>query len=109
MQHAKSLFDELVATRRPISLEDFNLYIFRGLRGKFKDLVTSLVTKVEPLSYADLHNHLLTYEFLHKTSLPSLATNPPLLLTPYLLPSAHLAQQQYNSSFGHNRGRSCGN
>jgi len=103
MQHANSLFDELVAARRPLSLEDFNLYIFRGLRGKFKDLVTSLVTKAEPLSYADLHNHLLTYEFLHKTSLPSLAANPP------LLPFAHLAQQQHNSSFGRNRGRSCGN
>jgi hypothetical protein len=51
MQHAKSLFDELVAAGWPLSLEDFNLYIFYGLRGEFKDLVTSLVTKAEPLSY----------------------------------------------------------
>ena len=50
MQHAKSLFDELAAAGRPLSLEDFNLYIFRGLCGEFKDLVTSLVTKAEPLS-----------------------------------------------------------
>jgi hypothetical protein len=59
MQLAKSLFDELAAASRPLSLEDFNLYIFHGLRGDFKDLVTSLVTKVEPLSYADLYSHLL--------------------------------------------------
>jgi hypothetical protein len=45
MQHAKSLFDELVAAGRPLSLEDFNLYIFRGLRGEFKYSVTILVTK----------------------------------------------------------------
>jgi hypothetical protein len=36
MQKAKALFDELVAAGRPISLEDFNLYMFRGLRGEFK-------------------------------------------------------------------------
>ena len=90
MQHAKLLFDELVTAGRPLSLKDFNLYIFRC---EFKDLVTSLVTKVEPLSYADLHNHLLTHEFLHKTSLPILVANPPLLPIPSLLPSTHLTEQ----------------
>jgi hypothetical protein len=100
MQHAKLLFDELATVGRPLSLEDFNLYMFHGLHGEFKNLVTSLVTKAEPLSYADLHNHLLTHEFLHRTSLPSLAANPS------LLPSTHLAQQQHNSSFGYHRGRS---
>jgi hypothetical protein len=69
MQQAKSLFDELAAAGRPISLEDFNLYVFLGLHGEFKDLVTSLVTKAESLSYAGIHSHLLTYEFLHKISL----------------------------------------
>jgi len=65
MQQVKSLFDEYAATARPISLEDFNLYLFLGLHGEFKDLVTSLVTKAESLSYAGLHSHLL----MHKTSL----------------------------------------
>ena len=45
LQKAKALFDELAAAGRPISLADFNLYAFRGLRGEFKDLVTSLVTR----------------------------------------------------------------
>ena len=48
MQKAKALFDELAAAGRPVSLEDFNLYVFRGLREEFKDLVTSLITKAEP-------------------------------------------------------------
>jgi len=52
----------LVVAGRPLSLEDFNLYIFRGLRGEFKDLVTSLVTKTKPLLYTDRHNHLFTHE-----------------------------------------------
>jgi hypothetical protein len=79
MQQAKSLFDELAAAGRPMSLEDFNLYMFRGLRGEFKDLVTSLITKAELLSYVDLHSHFLTHEFLHKNPFHSMAAAPSLL------------------------------
>ena len=84
MEHAKLLFDELAVSGRPLSLKDFNLYLFHGLHGEFKDLVTSLVTKEEPLSYADLHIHLLTHKFLYKTYLPSLVANPPLMLFSHL-------------------------
>jgi hypothetical protein len=31
-------------------LTEFNLYVFRGLRSDFKDLVTSLSTKADPIS-----------------------------------------------------------
>jgi hypothetical protein len=76
MQQAKLLFDDLVATGRPRSFKDFNLYVFCGLRGEFKDLVTSLMTKAEPLSDVDLHNHLFTYKFLHKNSFYSMDATP---------------------------------
>jgi hypothetical protein len=102
MQKAKALFDELAAAGRPVSLEDFNLYVFRGLREEFKDLVTSLITKVEPLSYADLHSHLLTHEFLHKSSA---AIHAPLLPTPSIASSALVAQHQNFGNSGRNRGR----
>ena len=105
MQQAKSLFDELAAAGRPMSLEDFNLYVFRGLRGEFKDLITSLITKAEPLSYADLHSHLLTHEFLHKNSLQSIDAITSLLLQSPLLPtpqpSTHLVMSHHNSNFNH--------
>ena len=113
MQQTKSLFDELATAGCPMSLEDFNLYMFRGLCGEYKDLVTSLITKAKSLSYANLHSHLLTYEFLHKNSLQSidvtasLLPQPPLLPTPLL--SAHLAMSHHNSNFSRNRGCSCGN
>ncbi|KAL3571765.1 hypothetical protein D5086_025669 [Populus alba] len=117
MQKAKSLFDELAAAGRPMSLEDFNLYVFCGLRGEFKDLVTSLITKAEPLSYADLHSHLLTHGFLHKNSFHSMAVGsssspllsssslpqqPPLLPTPQI--SAHHAMTNHNRNRGCYRG-----
>jgi len=108
MQKAKALFDELAVVGRPVSLEDFNLYVFRGLQGEFKDLVTSLVTKAEPLPYADLHSHLLTHEFIHKSSHPSLgstAINAPLLPTPNTPPSAFVSQRHTFGNFGRNRVR----
>ena len=100
MQKAKALFDELAAADRPVSLEDFNLYMFRGLRGEFKDLVTSLITKAEPLSYADLHNHLLIHEFLHKSFA---AIHALLLPTPSIPSSTLVAQHQTFGNSGRNR------
>jgi len=86
LQKAKSLFDELAAAGRPISMEDFNLYEFWGLRSEFKDLVTSLSTKADPISYTDLHSHLLTLEFINKTNIHP-AVIAPLLPTPSQQPS----------------------
>jgi hypothetical protein len=97
LQKAKALFDELAAVGRPISLEDFNLYVFHGLHGEFKDLVTSLVTKAEPLPYADLLSHLLTHEFIHKSShlsMRSAAIHAPLLPTPNIPPSTLISHRQ---------------
>ena len=84
LQKAKSFFDKLAATDRPISLTNFNLYVFRGLRDEFRDLVTSLSTNVEPLAYSKLHSHLSTHEFLHISSLQSIPVTAPLLPTPSL-------------------------
>jgi len=74
---------------------------FRGLRGEFKDLVTSLITKAEPLSYADLHSHLLTHEFFHKSSA---AIHAPLLPIPSTPPSALVEQRQTFGNSGRSRG-----
>lgn len=83
LQRAKGLFDELAAAGRLISLTDFNLYVFRGLHGDFCDLVMSLSTKADPLSYSELHSHLSTHEFIHRNSISlSLTFAAPLLPTP---------------------------
>ena len=46
LQRVKGLFDELAVIGRPISLTDFNLYVFRGFCDEFCDLVTSLSPKL---------------------------------------------------------------
>jgi hypothetical protein len=118
LQRAKSIFDKLAtAVDKPLSLEDFDFYIFHGLRGGFIDLVISLSTKTQPFSY--LRIHLFTHEFLHQYSLqPSLgpSTITPFLSTPsqpFSLAYVAKCQSSFSSSshghsfgsFGSNDGR----
>jgi hypothetical protein len=103
LQKAKALFDELAAAGRPISLAEFNLYVFRGLRSEFKDLVTSLSTKADLIFYTDLHSSLLTHEFLHKAALQPTITTP-LLPTPTQQLAAFFMQ---NHSDFNNAKRGC--
>jgi len=109
MQKAKGLFDKLAAVGKPISLTDFNLYVFRGLHGEFRDFVTSLSTKLELLAYSKLHSHLSTHEFLHGSSLQSILTTAPLLPTPLQPPSAYATHRTFagfsGSSSSSHRGR----
>jgi hypothetical protein len=46
MQKSKASFDELGAAGQPISREDFNLYVFRGLRGESLQDFTVLPTNI---------------------------------------------------------------
>ena len=95
LQKAKGLFDKLVAAGKSISLTDFNLCVFQGFRGEFCDLVTSLSTKAEPLAYFELHSHLSTPDFLHRSSLQSILTTATLLPTPSQPSSAYAAQYTF--------------
>jgi hypothetical protein len=99
LQKANALFDELVAAGRPISLVEFNLYVFRGLHNDFKNLVTKFSTKADPISYTDLHNSLLTHEFLHKAALQP-AVTAPLLPTSTQQPVAFFVQHHSGFSTG---------
>jgi len=87
--------------------------VFRGLRSEFRDLVTSLLTKAEPLPYSELHSHLFTHEVLRMNSLQSIPTVVLLLPTPMQPLSAFAAQHDFSffngSGSSHNQGRGrCG-
>jgi len=107
------MFDELAAASRFISLEDFNLYVFKGFRGELRDLVTSLSIKVEPLPYSELHSHLLTHKFLYKSFFYSFVTATLLLPTSTQASSTFFDQCWFSGSNGsdynthHCRGCNC--
>lgn len=70
--------------------------MFCGLRGDFRDLMTRLSIKAKPISYTDLHNYLLTHEFLYKASFQP-AVTALLLLMPSQLSSTFLLWCQLGS------------
>lgn len=87
-QKFKALADTLAAAGQP--LNDFELisFLLAGLGSEFDPFVTSVTTRVEPLSLEELYGHLLTHEMRleHNTTstkgvFPSanLATAPSLL------------------------------
>jgi len=76
--------------------------VFYGLHSEFKDLITSLAIKVEPLSYVDLHSDLITHEFLHKTSLQSMVVTTPFLPMPPLQPSTIIEHYQSSATYNNN-------
>ncbi|GAV88837.1 UBN2_3 domain-containing protein [Cephalotus follicularis] len=75
LQRTKTLHDELAAAGRPISLEDFNLYIFKALREDFKVMIPTLTARLDPLSFSELHGLLVSHEFFNKSALTKLSLN----------------------------------
>ncbi|KAK2978061.1 hypothetical protein RJ640_015699 [Escallonia rubra] len=103
LQRAKIISDELSATGRPLSLEDFNIYFFRGLKPEFKDLVTTLNARPEPVTFSELHSLLLSHEFLHSDNCSKLTLTPPSSsLSLDISPLAHLSHRHHNSPHNSN-------
>lgn len=58
----KTMVDELGTIDHPLTNDDLTMYILKGLRPKFQEIVASLHTRDSFLSFDDLHNHLVTHE-----------------------------------------------
>lgn len=61
-QRVKNLCDTLAAAGQPLSDDESISYILAGLGSDFDPLVTSVTTRLEPMSLEELYNHLLTHE-----------------------------------------------
>ncbi|GAV81951.1 UBN2 domain-containing protein, partial [Cephalotus follicularis] len=75
LQRTKTLHNELATVGCPISLEDFNLYIFKALKEDFKVMIPTLTARHDPLSFSKLHSLLVSHEFLNKSALTKLSLN----------------------------------
>lgn len=58
----KSLADEIATTGKPLDEEDLVSYILAGLDYDYNPLVSSVATRVEPLTVAELYALLLSFE-----------------------------------------------
>ncbi|XP_019197087.1 PREDICTED: uncharacterized protein LOC109190943 [Ipomoea nil] len=58
------LVEDLTLVGRPISLEEQNLYVLKGLRLEFRGLASSLKVRGQPVTHQELTDLLGTKEFL---------------------------------------------
>lgn len=70
LYRAKAYSDELTTAGRPLSLIDFNLYVFHGFPSEFKDTVTTLSARPVPVPLSELLSLLLCHEFYIMMNLP---------------------------------------
>ncbi|KAH0686137.1 hypothetical protein KY284_016690 [Solanum tuberosum] len=111
LHKVKLLIDELAAAGRPVCLPDQNIYMFKGLRSEFKDIVTALFARQKPVTFNELHNLLLSHEFIHYQALSSLSISPSTMSDLPVNPFANLNQRasqnesQYNQQNHRGRGR----
>ncbi|GAV65777.1 UBN2 domain-containing protein [Cephalotus follicularis] len=73
LHRARHIHDELAATGWPLSPEDFNLYIFKGLREDFRVMIPTLTTRLDSITYSELHSLLLSHEFMTNTAIPKIS------------------------------------
>ncbi|GAV88702.1 UBN2 domain-containing protein [Cephalotus follicularis] len=97
LQRARHIHDELAAAGRPLSPEDSNLYVFKGLREDFRVMIPTLTARSDSITYAELHNLLLSHEFMINTAIPKLPAD--------VVSSTHLVEQ---SSTNHSREQAYG-
>ncbi|XP_019161980.1 PREDICTED: uncharacterized protein LOC109158522 [Ipomoea nil] len=61
---AQLLVEDLALAGRPISLDEQNLFVFRGLRPEFRSMASSLTASGIPVSIPQLVNFLQAQEFI---------------------------------------------
>jgi len=110
-QKAQTLAHTLAASDEPLKSSEFVSYLLAGLNSEYDPLVTSITTRVDPLSIEELYGYLLTYEqrINQHHAAPDLS-----------LSSVNVAQKQssfqprhqrapsYNATRGRGRGRGRG-
>jgi hypothetical protein len=61
-QKAQNLSHILAAVEAPLKDSELISYILAGLSAEYDSLVTSITTRIDPITLEDLYGHLLTHE-----------------------------------------------
>ncbi|XP_019179611.1 PREDICTED: uncharacterized protein LOC109174834 [Ipomoea nil] len=64
------LVEALALVGRPLSLDEQNLWVFRGLRPEFRSMAASLTVNGNPVSLPQLADFLQAQEFIYSDELP---------------------------------------
>ncbi|XP_019179275.1 PREDICTED: uncharacterized protein LOC109174496 [Ipomoea nil] len=70
---AQLLVENLALAGRPISLDEQNLFVFRGLRPEFRAMAPSLTAAGVPVTIPQISDYLQAQEFIHAEDFPATA------------------------------------
>ncbi|XP_019195996.1 PREDICTED: uncharacterized protein LOC109189823 [Ipomoea nil] len=100
---AQQLVENLALAGRPMSLEEQNLYVFKGLRPEFWAMTATLVVSGNAVSIPQLADYIQAQQFIHSDEIPT-----GIARLPTGSPSTMYAGRSRGQS-GHGGGRnSCG-
>ena len=76
-QKFTKLVDTLAAIAKPLDEDDITSFLLGGLNSEYDSFVTSVTTRVDPISIDDLYSHLLAHEarLEHNNTSPDLSVS----------------------------------
>ncbi|GAV81121.1 UBN2_3 domain-containing protein, partial [Cephalotus follicularis] len=102
---ANSISGELFLASKPVSDDDMVLYILGGLSSEYASLVTSITTRVAPISVADLHGFLLNEEIRIQSSVTTDLVSATANMALTNRPSDNMNRTQDSRNYNRGRGR----
>jgi hypothetical protein len=76
-QTIKTLSDTLAAAGQPLNDFESVSFLLKGLGSEYDPFVTSVTTRVNPLSIDELYGHFLAHEMRLEQQLPAIDVHPP--------------------------------
>ncbi|XP_019188347.1 PREDICTED: uncharacterized protein LOC109182650 [Ipomoea nil] len=71
LSKAQLIVEALALAGRPLSLDEQNMYVFRGLRPEFRAMASSLTVTGTPVSISQLSDYLQAQEFIYSDDYPA--------------------------------------
>ncbi|XP_019164362.1 PREDICTED: uncharacterized protein LOC109160530 [Ipomoea nil] len=68
---AQMLVEDLAHAGRPISLDEQNMFVLRGLRQEYRSMASSLTAAGTPVTIPQIADYLRAQEFLHAEDYPA--------------------------------------
>lgn len=101
LYRAKAIWDQLAAAGSPMSMKEFIVNVFKGIRPEYHTVMATIDARPETVTFSTLLGLLLNQELLYQktnSQISSVVPSPTTIIDSSVSPSANLAQK--NNSTG---------